>query len=241
MTGPDAPQNEMAELRFRSGPGVEPEEPLLDRILDGYPLPPDAPPVLHTLAAGLSDLAGPAGPGALIGEKAALAAFRQVAGHGATSPARAPLVARRAAPQRRLDRRRRPLLAAVRVRLAALSTVAAIAVGGTAAAYAGVLPAALQNFAHSLIGAPSRGNGPNSQLPGHPQPTVSPGSGTSGAAGYGSQPGPGSASSGTGRAHQPGRPTHSIAPTPRGKSRRPGSPRPSARPSPSTSATSGVR
>jgi hypothetical protein len=231
MTNPDAPQNEMADVRFRSRPGFEPEEPLLEMILDGYPLPPDAPPGLPTLAAGLSDLAGPAGPGALIGETAALAAFRQAANRGAAPPAMAP------------RRRRRPLAAAARVRLASLSTAAAITVAGTAAAYAGVLPAALQNFAHSIIGAPSGGNGHGSQLPGHPQPAVSPGasSARSGAAGHSPQTGPGSAANPAGRGHQPVRPAHAITPTPRGKAHPTGTPRPSERPSPSTSAIPGVR
>jgi hypothetical protein len=48
---------------------------------------------------------------------------------------------------------------ASRARLAAIFATAAVAVGGTAAAYADVLPGPVQEFAHRLIDAPPASHG----------------------------------------------------------------------------------
>ena len=111
----------------------------------GQRLPPDAPRQIRVLAHRLTDLARPAGPGELPGEAAAMSAFRQAASPGSTKSL---------APARR----RRPRLMAGRARLAAIFATAAVVVGGTAAAYADVLPGPVQEFAHRLIDAPPASN-----------------------------------------------------------------------------------
>jgi hypothetical protein len=115
-------------------------------ILDGQCLPHDAPQGMHALAARLGELAGPAGPGALPGEAAALAAFSRETFPGSPSPVTPP-------------RLRARLLTAGRARMAAFAAAAAIVLGGTAAAYAGDLPAPVQQFAHRVIGAPPAHHG----------------------------------------------------------------------------------
>lgn len=144
MNGPDASSSEMPGLPFYRWRGTEPDVPLLDMIMAGQPLPPDAPRQIRVLAHRLTELARPAGPGELPGEAVAMSAFRHAVSPASTMPLALP----------RRNRRREPRLMAGRARLAAVFATAAVAVGGTAAAYAGVLPASVQEFAHRLIDAP---------------------------------------------------------------------------------------
>src|ERR1700693_3001772 len=74
MSGPDALHGEMPGSAFPGRPGSEYDGPLLDMIFERCPIPPGAPPEMHDLARTLAALAGPAEPGELAGEAAALAA-----------------------------------------------------------------------------------------------------------------------------------------------------------------------
>ena len=152
MRGSGASSGEMPgfPFPFPGRPGRDPDEPLLDLILDGRPLPADAPAGLVALADGLAGLGGPAGPGAVPGEAAAMAAFcRSAAGAGVVPAGRmdpaARMPARRPPPRRRAARPAR-LAGGLLVVLAGL---------GSAAAYADVLPGPVQAFAHQVIGAPA--------------------------------------------------------------------------------------
>ena len=129
---------------FPGRPGGEHDEPLLDMILERRPTPPGAPPEIHALALMLAAVAGPAEPGELAGEYAALAAFTRLASSVGTSPA-APRSGRRLLPG---------WSARGRLPLAAALTAVAAGLGSTAAAYANVLPGPIQHFAHVTIGAP---------------------------------------------------------------------------------------
>jgi hypothetical protein len=155
----------MPGFDFPGWPAREPDEPLLDLILAGQSLPPDAPQAMAAVADALAALGGPAGPGELPGEMAALSAFSR-----AISPAA------RIRPASESARRGRP---SRRARLAAGFIMVLFGVGGTtAAAYAGVLPAPVQAVAHRLIGAPAaqhHGNGgpPGGRAHAH-RPAVAP-------------------------------------------------------------------
>ncbi len=151
MSAPDASHGEMPGFHFPGRPGPEADD-LLGMILDGQSLPPDVPEDLHALAATLADLAGPAGPGELAGEAAVRSALARRASPAGVSPAR---------PARRKPPRRAPPCSA---RAAAGLVVAAIGLGGTAAAYAGALPGPIQNLAHRVIHAPP------AHRAGHPKP-----------------------------------------------------------------------
>ena len=143
MSRRDALHNEMPGF-FPGRPGGEHDEPLLDMILERRPIPPGAPPEIHGLARMLAAAAGPAEPGDLPGQAAALAAFTRLASPPGTSPA-ALRSARRSLSQRPA-RGRLPLAVAL--------AAAAAGLGSTAAAYAGVLPSPIQHFVHVAIGAP---------------------------------------------------------------------------------------
>jgi hypothetical protein len=156
MSGPGASLGEMPETPFSGRAAPELDEHVLDAVLAGRHLPPDAPGPVHVVAEMLASLTVPADSGDLAGEAAARRAFSRAA-----SPALPPHHRRRATPrrasprpaaQRRLSLRRR---APVGTRLAAVLAVASAALGGTAAAYAGVLPRPVQEFAHATIGAPA--------------------------------------------------------------------------------------
>jgi hypothetical protein len=138
---------------FPGRPGGEHDEPLLDMILERRPIPPGAPPEIHGLAHMLAGVAGPAEPGELTGAAATLAAFTRLGSPAGISLA-APRSARRSMPEWRA-RGRLPLAAAL--------TAVAVGLGGTAVAYAGVLPDPIQHFAHEIIGAPS----PHHEFSGH--------------------------------------------------------------------------
>jgi hypothetical protein len=132
-------------------PGGERDEPLLDMLLERRPTPPGAPPEMHDLERMLAAVAGPAEPGELAGEAAALAAFAQLSAPAGISPAArarlGPLPGRRR-PHRRLHRRPArgglPLAAAL-----------AVAAASLVAAYSGVLPGPIQRAAHLAVGAPA--------------------------------------------------------------------------------------
>jgi hypothetical protein len=143
--GPDAAPDEMSRFRRAGQLSGEPDEPVLDLILDGASPCPAAPPELAGLPELLADLSAPAEPGELALEAAVLARFRSRARTaGAPGVPRAPVP--RKAPWRGAPRS---------PKLAAGLVVAAIGLGGAAAAYAGVLPAPLQDFAHRTLEAPA--------------------------------------------------------------------------------------
>src|SRR5215472_4601738 len=71
MDPPDASSGEMPGFSYPSRPRRELGEPLLDALLEGRSLPPDAPVELCAVAEMLADLAGPAEPSELAGEAAA--------------------------------------------------------------------------------------------------------------------------------------------------------------------------
>ncbi len=148
MTGWDASSNEMPKVPIPGHVGRDQDELLLDMILESRPLPPGAAPGMRALAENLAGLAAPPGAGALPGEAAALAAFAR-----SGSPASTLTLA--GGPPERPRRRR---LTAGRARLSAAIAVLTVAVSGTAAAYAGVLPASVQDFAHRIIDAPAPHN-----------------------------------------------------------------------------------
>jgi hypothetical protein len=158
MSGPDAMHGEMPGFGCPGRPGGELDEPLLDMIFGGRAVPPSAPPEMHELARTLAALAGPAEPGELAGEAAALAAFRFASPAG-ISPA-APRTARHGArrPARHGPRRqawrgsRRPVRGRAAVAAALVVAVAAL---GSAAAYTGVLPRSIEQIAHVTGGAPA--------------------------------------------------------------------------------------
>jgi hypothetical protein len=132
MDEPGAISTKMRSFLLPRRPAREQDEPLLDLILDGHPLPPDASHDAHALADRLAGLAGPAEPGVLPGEAAARSAFA-------------------AQPAVRRPGRRRPRL---RAALAAALVAVTAGLGSTMAADADVLPGPVQDFAHHVIGAP---------------------------------------------------------------------------------------
>jgi len=135
-------QDEMPGF-FPGRPGGEHDEPLLDMILERRPIPPGAPPEIHGLARMFAAVAGPAEPGDLPGQAAALAAFTRLTSPPGTSSAA--LRSARRSLSERPARGRLPLAVAL--------AAAAAGLGSTAAAYAGVLPSPIQHFAHVALGA----------------------------------------------------------------------------------------
>jgi hypothetical protein len=192
MSGPDASSGEMHGFLF---PGTELDEPLLDIILNGQSLPPDAPEQVRALAEMLAALSSPAGPGELAGKEEARSAFARAIPPAGVSP-----VARPA-------RRSQSLLTVPRsTRLAAALVAAAVGLGGTAAAYAGVLPSPIQDLAHHTIHAPA------ARPDGHPEPEpakpgkVNPGHGKPAKPGHGKvNPGHGQVKRGHGQPAKPGK------------------------------------
>jgi hypothetical protein len=149
MSGQDAPSDEMPKFARQARLSREHEDLALDMLLDGMPLPPEAPSEMSALPSMLADLSGPAGPGELVGEAAALSRFRRHA-----SPAG---ISSRRKPERRMPSWQSP---ARRGQLAAVLAAAAIGLGGTAAAYAGVLPSPVQAIAHRYLDAPAGASAP---------------------------------------------------------------------------------
>lgn len=166
MTDPGASPGEMPKTPVPDRAGAELDEQLLDAILSGQHLPAEAPEQAHVIAEMLASLAGPADPGDLTAESAVRSAFARVVPQaarpgpaGVTQPARH-RAAEAPAPRRRQSSWRPARLSA---RLAAALSVVVIMLGGTVAAYAGVLPGPIQNLAHRIVGAPAAHKGPTSQ------------------------------------------------------------------------------
>ncbi len=141
MSGSGAMHSEMPGM-FPGRPGGERDEPLLDMLMERCPIPPGAPLQMHDVARMLAAAAGPAEPGELAGEAAALAAFARQASPAGISPA-----AQRPA-RHRLSRRP----ARGRLPKTVALAVAAAGLGSIAAAYFGLLPGPFQQVAHVTVG-----------------------------------------------------------------------------------------
>jgi hypothetical protein len=133
----------------------------LDALLTGDLVTDEAYAGLQPAAALLAALNAAPEDGELAGHARVLAEFRRRGGM--------PVHARRSA--RRRSRLLTSLLTAKAAAAAAAAAVAALS-GVAAAAYTGTLPAPAQQFAHSVIGAPSP---QPSRGPGTPQPSYRPG------------------------------------------------------------------
>ena len=156
MSGPDASSSEMPGFPFLRRPAMPLDEAVLDALLTGQSLPPDAPEQARTVAHMLASLADPAVPGALAGEADARRAFVRAASLVSASPAT----------RRRAWRRPRRFAASLTSKLAAALVAVTVGLGGAAAAaYAGALPAPIQDLAHDAIGAP-RAHQPAPDAPG---------------------------------------------------------------------------
>ena len=154
MTGPDASSDEMPGFPLPGRLGRERDEPALDMILDGLSPPADAPLQLRGLSQLLAHLAAPAGPGELTAEAEVLSGFRRcVAAAGASRVVRRPV--RRRSTRRLAPDRTGPV-------------VAAAGLGGTAGAYAGVMPGPVQDFAHHAIARPRPATFPVTRPASHP-------------------------------------------------------------------------
>ena len=138
-------------------------DPAYDAMLARVLRPEEAPPGLAPVAEAFDALhAAPVHSG-VTAEANALAAFRDLVGRPAETAPR--------------PRRRHPVLASLlSAKLAAAAAAAAITLGSAAAAaaYAGKLPAPVQNIAHDTIGAPKT-PGAQPAHPAPPQPTKTPG------------------------------------------------------------------
>jgi len=146
----------------------------LSALLAGAQLPAGSPPQLRPVAEALAALAAAPAGDELTGEAGALAVFRDRL--GVPSPTRRP---------RRRPTVLSPLLSA---RAAAAAAVAALGIGGFAtAAFAGALPAPVQQFAHHTIGAPAAQPAHSSpDASGRTHPSASPaGPGATGHPAYG--------------------------------------------------------
>ncbi|HEV7205734.1 MAG TPA: hypothetical protein VGN18_14080 [Jatrophihabitans sp.] len=154
------------------------DDDILAALVSGTPLPSDAPVEARLVADLFTALAGPPSAGETAGLEAARLAFR--AEHpGAYRPA-----GYGAAPHRvaRPGARRRPSPSRGGGRLVAASILGLLGLGGvTGAAFAGVLPDALQTVAHRLLGVPapgSTGHGANHSSGHRPSGSTAPGGGS---------------------------------------------------------------
>lgn len=160
MNDSRASSDEMPGFPLPSRSGRQPDEPLLDMILNGLPLPADAPRGMLTLADKLVSLAAPAGPGEVPGEAAAMAAFSRAASVASAVSATGAVAGASISPagldpaRREPDRRPPPRRRAVRPARLASGLLVVIVGLGSAAAYADVLPGPVQDFAHHVIDAP---------------------------------------------------------------------------------------
>jgi hypothetical protein len=157
MSGPNVSSGEMPGFPPFRRPAPELDDSLLDTLLSGDPLPPDAPGQARTMADMLASVADPASPGALAGETAARAAFVRANSPASLSPVSHPPA--------------RPghawLPTSLAARIAAAVIAATVGLGGAAAAaYGGVLPGPIQDLAHQAIGAPAA-HTMRAQTPGH--------------------------------------------------------------------------
>jgi hypothetical protein len=144
MSGWDVSDADMANIPGSPRADV-PELPdgALEALLTGDLVPDEACAGLQPAAALLAALGAAPHDGELAGHARALAEFRHRGGR--------PVHARRSA-----RRRSRLLTVLLTAKAAAAAAAAAVALGGVAAAaYTSTLPAPVQQFAHSVIGAPS--------------------------------------------------------------------------------------
>jgi hypothetical protein len=167
--------------------GPAPRDGMLEALLDGRPLPAEQD-TLRPVADMLATLTATGGRDELAGHAHALGVFH--AGFGVSTTTR-----------RRHPWRRPMLTTLLSAKLAAALAAGAVGLGGAATvAYAGALPAPVQDFAHHTIGAPAAhpGTPPNPTVSasphtaarpvGSPSPIASPRSGgpnPAGAAAYG--------------------------------------------------------
>jgi hypothetical protein len=144
VTGRDAPGSNMPSFPWparRDGSAVE--DTALTALLEGGELPDDAAARLQPVADMLAALRAEAASDELTGLAAAQAEFRR-------------RIAPPARPHQPRRRRRVRLASLLGAKAATAGVVVAIGLGGAgAAAYAGALPVALQQFAHRTIGAPA--------------------------------------------------------------------------------------
>src|SRR5258708_5390450 len=124
MSGPDASSPEMPGVPSHRRPPMRLAESVLDALLTGQSLPPDAPEQARTVAHMLASLADPAVPGALAGEADARRAFVRAASVVRAWPAT----------RRRTRRRPRRVAASLTSKLAAALVARTVGPGGGAAA-----------------------------------------------------------------------------------------------------------
>ncbi len=147
MTDPGVPHDDMLSFLWRSRMDLPPiGDEALDALLDQDRGPGETAATLRPVADVLAALRAAPGHGELTGLDPVLAEFGGAGG--------APAGWHRSRPRRPALRR-----ALLRVKVAA-AVAAAVLGGGVAAAYAGVLPAALQLIAHHAIAAPAAGAAP---------------------------------------------------------------------------------
>lgn len=146
MTDSDAPHCDMPSFLWpdrRDASWIE--DASVTALLAGTKLPASAPAELEAVADVLAALRAQPERDEMAGEALAMAAFRDQF----DEPARAP----------RRSHRRRPILrtSPLGAKAAAAAAIAVVSLGAaaTTAAFAGVLPDALQQFAHRTIGAPA--------------------------------------------------------------------------------------
>jgi hypothetical protein len=141
MTDSDVPRGEMPHLPIRRRKGDSAEPPQLEELLGAGAAAPAVSAEWRPVSELLRAASGSATASELEGEAAMVAAFRRAQ---IGVPAR-----------RRVARRPRMLATVLSGKIAAAIACAAIGVtGATGAAFAGVLPNPIQNFAHATIGAP---------------------------------------------------------------------------------------
>jgi hypothetical protein len=116
---------------------------------------------LQPVADVLAALSAEPSPGELAGEARALAAFGRRAG--------VPV------PRRRARRGTAGLTPRLSTKAAAAATTAVLLSGAATAAFAGVLPAPIQRFAHDAFGAPNARSAPSAPQPDHARGKTAPG------------------------------------------------------------------
>lgn len=124
---------------FKGSPQVD--ERSIDRLLLGQPLGSDAGPAMEAVSELILAARAPASPAEIAGEATVLAAFSELARF--THPFHA-----RRSPMSVLSSR-------LGSKLSAIAAVGAVSIGMAATAYAGELPAPVQELAHKVIGAPA--------------------------------------------------------------------------------------
>jgi len=140
MSGPGASSSEMHALPIPGLHSREPDEQLLDMLLAGQPLPPDAPEQLHEVAELFARLTGPAGPAGWLGRRR----------HGRRSPVPPPAQpGSRELPEYQHDRGRPGFIPESRPEWRRPGRGCGRP-GGGVAAYAGALPGPIQEIAHHV-------------------------------------------------------------------------------------------